>query len=121
MRGVVTQELEGRIHSGEVELVIEPGEGDELEFCNKLSDRSIPSELIGSVEKAVISSAPGGIDLGYPNIKSRVTLTHLEYLEGETTELGLAMAVSSCIQKVRFRESNRNLPAYYECFNYCAK
>ena len=38
-------------------------------------------------------------------IKTSVTLEDLDYVEGETTELGLAMAVSKCFQQLRFSKN----------------
>ena len=103
--GEVNQELGGRLQQGKLKIILAESDADEVSFVSKVDSRSVPLELIKSVESAILNSAPGGIDLGYPMIKTSVTLQDLTYVEGETTELGLAMAISKCFQQLRFSKN----------------
>ncbi len=105
VEGKASQEIAGKTNSGKVTLIFENDESQTaIGFENLLPRNDIPGEIIKSVEKSVINSAPGGFDLGYPIIKTKVSLINLDFIEGETTPLGISMAVAKCFQDLRFTE-----------------
>jgi elongation factor G len=105
----VSQDVGGKLNTGCLTIVFNKDESpsDGITFFNGISDRSIPKEIISVVMRSIGSAALGGIDLGYPIINTNAKLVKISYTEGETTELGVSMAVSQCLQKLRFSEAVR--------------
>ena len=73
----------------------------------------IPKEYFQTIERTIMSSAPGGIDLGYPIIRTKVTLNEIGFEEGETTDLGLSLAVANCINQLRSKHGKYNISTSY--------
>lgn len=104
--GQIEQEIGGKLHKGKISLSVSPDMGDSLSYEVNFKNSQIPKEYFQTVEKTIISSAPGGIDLGYPIIRTKITLDEIEYEEGETTELGLSLAVANCMNQLRSGAEN---------------
>jgi len=103
----VNQEIAGKPNRGNLEIIFADDndsiEGINIEFGEKFRD--VPKDILKSIESAIKNSTASGIDLGYPIIKLKVVIEKVEYIEGETTELGMSIAVSQCFQSLRFKHS----------------
>ena len=102
--GEVGQEIAGKINRGKIVLSFDYDDvqKESISIENKVKNREIPKDLIKTIENTILSSTLSGIDLGYPIIKTKIVVEDIGYVEGETTELGLSIAVSKCFQKLRF-------------------
>ena len=102
----IEQEIGGKVHKGKLSLTVSPDQGDTLSYEVNFKNSQIPKEYFQTIERTIMSSAPGGIDLGYPIIRTKVTLNEIGFEEGETTELGLSLAVANCINQLRLNMEN---------------
>ena len=59
---------------GDVWIEFEPGEKDELEFCEKVFGGSVPKNFFPAVEKGLQDSGKKGVLAGYPVVKLKATL-----------------------------------------------
>ena len=75
---------------------------ESISIENKVKNREIPKDLIKTIETTILNSTMSGIDLGYPIVKTKIIIEDIGYVEGETTELGLSIAISKCFQELRF-------------------
>lgn len=106
VEGSAIQEIAGKLNRGRIKITFSNDssqlDGISVEFSSV--DKNIPKEVLRSIEKKIIGSALGGIDLGYPIIKLKAVVEEVEYIEGETTDLGLSIAISQCFQSLRFKD-----------------
>ena len=105
--GEAEHEVGGKINKGSVTLIfdIDSNAKDGIEFENLVKNRDIPREIANAIESTIVNHGPSGIDIGYPIVKTKVLVKNINYIEGETTELGMSIAIAQCFQKLRFTEN----------------
>ncbi len=88
----------GRGQYGHVVINIEPHDGADFIFENKIIGGAIPREFIGSVETGIREALEKGIYLGYPLINVKVELVDGSYHDVDSSELAFKMAGSLAIK-----------------------
>ncbi len=93
--GKVTQELDGKIFSAEVDVVVRPlerGKGIRITFSEGIKRNQI-------IEKAIESSLTGGILEGFPVVDVEVEVVSYTFTPGEKGEALLGVASQSAVRK----------------------
>jgi elongation factor G len=82
-----------------VRVRVEPFESEQpITVISALPPETLPAELEQVVREAVKDSAQSGGILGYPLIKTKITILHVGYRQGETTEEALRAAATHAVQ-----------------------
>ncbi len=89
----------GRGQYGHVVINIEPHDGADFIFENKIIGGAIPREYIGSVETGIREALEKGIYLGYPLINVKVELVDGSYHDVDSSELAFKMAGSIAVKE----------------------
>jgi len=84
----------GRGQYGHVVFDIEPLEGGEFQFEDKIVGGAIPKEFISAVEKGLEEAVQSGVLGGYPVIGVKVTLVDGSYHEVDSSEMAFKIAAS---------------------------
>ncbi len=92
--GKFIKQTGGRGQYGHVKLLIEPLEGKEFEFVNKVVGGEIPKEYIPSVETGVKEAMETGGLAGYPVVNVRVTLLGGSYHPVDSSDIAFKIAGS---------------------------
>ncbi len=92
--GKFIKQTGGRGQYGHVKLMIEPLEGKEFEFVNKVVGGEIPKEYIPSVETGVREAMETGGLAGYPVVNVRVTLLGGSYHPVDSSDIAFKIAGS---------------------------
>jgi elongation factor G len=78
---------------GHVVFSLEPlGQGSGIQFVNKITKGSVPSEYIKAVENGVMEAAESGVMAGYPVTDVLVTFYDGSYHEVDSSEMAFKMA-----------------------------
>ncbi len=78
---------------GHVVFSIEPlGQGSGIQFVNKITKGSVPSEYFKAVENGVMEAAESGVMAGYPVTDVLVTFYDGSYHEVDSSEMAFKMA-----------------------------
>lgn len=98
IRKKVTQEATHKKQSGgsgqygKVVIEFEPGEKDELEFCERVVGGSVPKQFFPSVEKGLQESVKAGVLAGYPVVRLKATLIDGKYHPVDSKEVAFVSA-----------------------------
>ncbi len=93
----------GRGQYGHVVINIEPHDGADFIFENKIIGGAIPREYISSVETGIREALEKGIYLGYPLINVKVELVDGSYHDVDSSELAFKMAGSIAVKEAVHR------------------
>jgi elongation factor G len=98
--GKFMKEMEEVKHFAEVFLRISPnGRGKGIEFHSEVSEASLPSEGLRSVEEGIRESSTVGVILGYPMTDLRVTLLKANVDPVHPSSLALKIASSNALRE----------------------
>jgi len=89
----------GRGQYGHVVIKIEPHDGADFIFENRIIGGAIPKEYISSVETGIREALEKGVYLGYPLINIKVELVDGSYHDVDSSELAFKMAGSLAIKE----------------------
>ncbi|HWL10885.1 MAG TPA: elongation factor G [Planctomicrobium sp.] len=82
-----------------VRVRVEPFDSEQpITVISAIPPETIPGELEMAVREAVKESAQSGGKLGYPIIKTKITILNVGYRPGETTEEALRAAATHAVQ-----------------------
>lgn len=82
-----------------VRVRVEPFESEQpITVVSVIPPDTVPFEFENAVREAVKDSAQSGGKLGYPIIKTKITILHIGYRPGETTEEALRAAATYAVQ-----------------------
>ena len=99
-RGQFDRQMAGEAHFAAVTVRMQPYEGEKpVEIKNEIKPGKLPPELQAALLEAVKDQADGGGILGYPLMKVRLTITDVEYREGETNEASIRAAAAQAIRE----------------------
>ena len=93
----------GRGQYGHVVINIEPHDGADFIFENKIIGGAIPREYISSVETGIREALEKGIYLSYPLINVKVELVDGSYHDVDSSELAFKMAGSIAVKEAVHR------------------
>jgi len=93
----------GRGQYGHVVINIEPHDGADFIFENKIIGGAIPREFISSVETGIREALEKGVYLGYPLINVKVELIDGSYHDVDSSELAFKMAGSIAVKEAVHR------------------
>ena len=93
----------GRGQYGHVVINIEPHDGADFIFENKIIGGAIPREFISSVETGIREALERGVYLGYPLINVKVELIDGSYHDVDSSELAFKMAGSIAVKEAVHR------------------
>jgi elongation factor G len=79
---------------GDVKIIFEPGENEELTFEEKIFGGSVPKNFFPAVEKGLRESALKGVLAGYPVVFLKATLVDGSYHPVDSSEMAFKMAAS---------------------------
>jgi len=79
---------------GDVYIRFEPGEGDELEFCEKIVGGSVPKQYFPAVEKGLRECVTKGVLAGYPMVGVKATLYFGSYHPVDSSEMAFKTAAA---------------------------
>lgn len=77
---------------GHVKMEFEPGDKDELEFCERVFGGSVPKNFFPAVEKGLQESIVHGVLAGYPVVRLKATLYDGSYHPVDSSEQAFKMA-----------------------------
>lgn len=77
---------------GKVVIEFEPGEKEELEFCEKVFGGAVPKQFFPSVEKGLHESVQKGVLAGYPVVHLKATLVDGKYHPVDSKEVAFVSA-----------------------------
>ena len=77
---------------GDVKIRFEPGENEELEFCEEVFGGSVPKNFFPAVEKGLRESIGKGVLAGYPLVHLKATLYDGSYHDVDSSEIAFKMA-----------------------------
>ncbi|HHY96286.1 MAG TPA: elongation factor G [Firmicutes bacterium] len=89
----------GRGQYGHVFLEIEPAEGRDFEFGERLFGGSVPRQYVPAVEKGVREALQEGVVAGYPVTDVKVTLYDGSYHTVDSSEMAFKIAASMAFKK----------------------
>ncbi len=92
--GKFIKQTGGRGQYGHVKLLIEPLEGKEFEFVNKVVGGEVPKEYIPAVETGIREAMEAGAIAGYPVVNIRATLLGGSYHPVDSSEIAFKIAGS---------------------------
>ena len=79
---------------GDVYIRFEPGESDELEFCEEIVGGSVPKQYFPAVEKGLRECVARGIIAGYPMVGLKATLYFGSYHPVDSSEMAFKTAAA---------------------------
>jgi len=94
VRGRHKKQSGGHGQFGDVVIDFEPGELEDLEFCEKVFGGSVPKNFFPAVEKGLRDSIGKGVLAGYPMVFLRATLVDGSYHPVDSSEMAFKMAAS---------------------------
>ena len=77
---------------GDVKIRFEPGENEDLEFCEEVFGGSVPKNFFPAVEKGLRDSIQKGVLAGYPVVNLKATLYDGSYHPVDSSEIAFKMA-----------------------------
>ena len=77
---------------GDVKIRFEPGENEDLEFCEEVFGGSVPRNFFPAVEKGLRDSINKGVLAGYPLVHLKATLFDGSYHPVDSSEIAFKMA-----------------------------
>ena len=77
---------------GDVWIVFEPGESDELEFAEEIFGGAVPKNYFPAVEKGLQEAVEEGVLAGYPVVNLKATLVDGSYHDVDSNEMSFKMA-----------------------------
>ncbi len=77
---------------GKVVIEFEPGENEELEFCERVFGGAVPKQFFPSVEKGLQESVKKGVLAGYPVVHLKATLIDGKYHPVDSKEVAFVSA-----------------------------
>ena len=77
---------------GKVVIEFEPGEKEELEFCERVFGGAVPKQFFPSVEKGLQESVRHGVLAGYPVVHLKATLVDGKYHPVDSKEVAFVSA-----------------------------
>ena len=83
---------------GKVVIEFEPGEKDELEFCENVFGGAVPKQFFPSVEKGLQESVKKGVLAGYPVVRLKATLVDGKYHPVDSKEVAFVSAAKLAFQ-----------------------
>ena len=83
---------------GKVVIEFEPGEQDELEFCENVFGGAVPKQFFPSVEKGLQESVKKGVLAGYPVVRLKATLVDGKYHPVDSKEVAFVSAAKLAFQ-----------------------
>jgi len=83
---------------GKVVIEFEPGERDELEFCENVFGGAVPKQFFPSVEKGLQESVRKGVLAGYPVVQLKATLVDGKYHPVDSKEVAFVSAAKLAFQ-----------------------
>ena len=78
---------------GDVWMRFEPGENEELEFCEEVVGGSVPKNFFPAVEKGLREAVVRGVLAGYPVVNLKATLFDGSYHPVDSSEMAFKTAV----------------------------
>ncbi len=78
---------------GDVWMRFEPGETEELQFCEEVVGGSVPKNFFPAVEKGLREAVVRGVLAGYPVVNLKATLYDGSYHPVDSSEMAFKMAV----------------------------
>jgi len=103
--GKYRRQTGGRGQYGHVYLDVEPVQGDEVEFINKITGGAIPKEFFGPIQAGVREALEQGPLASYPMVGVRVTLTDGSFHAVDSSEIAFkiagSMAVKDAVRKAK--------------------
>ena len=102
--GKYIRQTGGSGNYGHCKLRIEPSEpGKGYEFVNEISDGSVPSKYISSIDQGIQAAMRRGVVAGFPVVDVRVTLYDGSYHETDSNATAFTFAGS-----IAFKEAAKN-------------
>ncbi len=96
---IFQRSINGETSYASVRVKVEPFESEQpITVISLVPADSIPAELDRAVREAVKESAQSGGRLGYPMIKTKITILSVGYRQGETTEEAIRAAATHAVQ-----------------------
>ena len=77
---------------GDVKIRFEPGESEELEFCEEVFGGSVPKNFFPAVEKGLREAVQHGVLAGYPVVNLKATLFDGSYHPVDSSEMAFKTA-----------------------------
>lgn len=77
---------------GDVWIVFEPGDQEELEFCEEVFGGSVPKNYFPAVEKGLQEAVEHGVLAGYPVVNLKATLVDGSYHDVDSNEMSFKLA-----------------------------
>ena len=77
---------------GDVKIRFEPGENEELEFCEEVFGGSVPKNFFPAVEKGLREAVQHGVLAGYPVVNLKATLFDGSYHPVDSSEIAFKTA-----------------------------
>ena len=77
---------------GDVRIRFEPGENEDLEFCEEVFGGAVPKNFFPAVEKGLRDSINRGVLAGYPLVHLKATLYDGSYHAVDSSEIAFKMA-----------------------------
>ncbi len=100
VEGEFTRQVGAATHSAKVRLRIEPFAGEEaVSVVNKLKPGDLPPALVAVLEQAIEEGANAGGMYGNPLMRVRVTITGVDYKEGESNDVSLTAAAAKAVSE----------------------
>ena len=78
---------------GDVKIRFEPGESEELEFCEEVFGGAVPKNFFPAVEKGLREAVQHGVLAGYPVVNLKATLFDGSYHPVDSSEMAFKTAV----------------------------
>lgn len=102
-RGKHKKQSGGHGQYGDVLMVFEPYDGEDLLFEEKIFGGSVPKNFFPAIEKGLRECAAKGIQAGYPVVGLKATLIDGSYHDVDSSEMSFKMAAS-----IAFKEGLKN-------------
>jgi elongation factor G len=97
--GKFSRVIAGKSHFALVKVRLEPAPGEpHVAVVSEIARKQLPRELVGAIERGAKSSAAGGLGLGYPLIKLRVTILDVQYRSAEGSEIAFEAAAGAAVR-----------------------
>jgi len=92
VRGKHKKQTGGHGQYGDVVIVFEPGESEDLEFAENVFGGAVPKNFFPAVEKGLRESIQKGILAGYPVVNLKATLIDGSYHPVDSSEMAFKIA-----------------------------
>jgi elongation factor G len=91
--------IAGKNHFAVVRVRLEPApEEAHVSVINEMSKKEFPGEMIAAMNHGARNSTSGGLGLGYPLIKLRVTIIDAKYRSGDLSEIAFEAAADAAVR-----------------------